>query len=125
MTTTTPTATREPTRAGRTYRPNVDILERQDELIVLADLPGASADTIDVRYEKGILTLHAEVPARQELGQRYLLREYDLGCFHRSFEVSELVDAERISAEYVDGVLTLHLPKAQAARPRKIAVRNG
>jgi HSP20 family protein len=125
MTTTTPTTTHEPARAGRTYRPNVDILERPDELVVQADLPGARSDTIDVRYEKGILTIHAEVAPRQDENQRFLLREYRLGSFHRSFELSEMIDSDEISADFVDGVLTLHLPKVKAARPRQIAVRTG
>lgn len=113
----------EHTRCGCYYRPNVDILEQADELVVLADVPGASGDTIDVDFEDGTLTIHAPVEPRQEEDQDYLVREYGTGDYHRSFHVSEAVDAEKITAEYADGVLTLHLPKASAARPRKIAVR--
>jgi HSP20 family protein len=61
-------------------------------------------------------------PRTSEQG-RYFLREYGVGDFQRNFEVGEQIDAERISAEYSDGVLTLHLPKVVAARPRKIAVK--
>lgn len=112
----------ERTRTGRTYRPNVDIIEREHELLVLADMPGARPDSIDIRFENGTLTISGKVEARQQSDTRYLLAEYGVGDFLRSFTVSEIVDATKISAEYVDGVLTLHLPKLEAAMPRKIRV---
>ena len=55
-------------------------------------------------------------------GQGYFLREYGVGDYYRSFQISEAIDAGKISAEYADGVLTLHLPKTEAVKPRKIAV---
>jgi HSP20 family protein len=112
----------EHTRNGRFYRPNVDILERPDELLVLADVPGAKGDQIDIDFEKGTLTLHATVPERQNEGQRYLVHEYGVGNYYRTFNVSEAIDASRITAEYAEGVLTLHLPKAASIKPRKISV---
>jgi len=113
----------EHTRNGRCYRPNVDILEQADELIVLADVPGARGDTIDVKFEEGTLTIHAPVEPRQDENQEYLLREYGVGDFYRTFRVSEAIDAAKITADYADGVLTLHLPKTEATKPRKIIVR--
>jgi len=113
----------ERTRSGRFFRPNVDILERADELLVLADVPGARGDGVDIHFDSGTLTIHAKVEPRQPPQTEYLLREYGVGDFYRTFEISEAVDASRISAEYADGVLTLHLPKAEAAKPRKIAVK--
>ncbi len=113
----------EYTRGGNIYRPNVDIVEREDELLVLADIPGTAGDLIDIDFEDGNLTIHARVPPRQQSGAEYLLREYGVGDYLRTFRVSEKIDASRISAEYGDGVLTLHLPKAEALRPRKISVR--
>ncbi|MEK6677105.1 MAG: Hsp20/alpha crystallin family protein [Planctomycetota bacterium] len=104
------------------YSPCVDIVERAEELTVIAEIPGAKNEDIDVRFENGTLTIHAKVELRQVNGTRYLLSEYGVGDFHRSFEVSELIDADRISAEYTNGVLTLHLPKTEAVKPRKIAV---
>jgi HSP20 family protein len=112
----------EHTRGGRFYRPNVDILEQAHELLVLADLPGAKADQIDIKFEKGVLTLHATVPERQGEDQRYLLHEYGVGDYYRTFQVNETVDPGRITAEYAGGVLTLHLPKAESIKPRKISV---
>jgi len=114
----------EPTRGGVRYRPAVDIIEFSDELRLVADVPGASSDGIDINFEKGVLTLHAKVGPRHSEETGYLLREYGVGDYYRVFTVSENVDASRISAEYADGVLTLHLPKSQAAQPRKIEVRS-
>lgn len=116
-------ANAEPTRTGRVFCPNVDIIERADELLVLADMPGVAAEDIDVRFENGTLEIHGHVRARQGDDTRFLLREYGVGEFHRSFDVSEIIDAARITAECADGVLTLRLPKAESARPRTIAVK--
>jgi HSP20 family protein len=115
-------AVAERTRCGCCYRPNVDIVEQNDELLVVADVPGASPESIDVKFEDGMLEIEAAVPPRRSDGEGYLLREYDVGDYYRSFQVSEAVDAGRISAQYADGVLTLRLPKAESVKPRKIAV---
>lgn len=114
----------ESTRAGACFRPNVDILEQPEELLVLADMPGATAEDTDIDFEDGTLTIHARVAPRQPQGTEYLLREYNVGDFYRTFQVSEAIDSAHISAEYADGVLTLHLPKAEAAKPRKIRVKS-
>jgi len=107
----------------RTYVAPVDIFEVADELTLLVDLPGARADSIDVNYELGTLSIHATVEPRQnEQTTKYLLREYGVGDFDRSFQVGEGIDATHIRADYRDGVLTVHLPKAEAVKPRKIAV---
>jgi HSP20 family protein len=108
--------------ADHYYRPNVDIVELPHELVLFADTPGARSDSIDVQFENGELTVRADVEPRQP-GVNYLLREYGVGGFVRTFRVGEQVDASRITAEYADGVLKLHLPKAEAVRPRKIEVR--
>jgi HSP20 family protein len=116
------TATVERTRCGCCYRPNVDILEQADELLVLADMPGAKSDAIDVKFEDGTLEITAAVSPRREDGLASLLQEYGVGDYYRSFQVSEAIDASKITAEYADGVLKLRLPKAEALKPRKITV---
>lgn len=114
----------ERTRGGRVYRPNVDIIEQSNELLLQADLPGAKAENIDINLEKGILSIHARVrPRRDEDAAPYLTHEYGVGDFSRSFQVGEGIDADRIEAEFTDGVLTLHLPKSEALVPRKISVK--
>jgi len=115
----------ERTRSEQFYRPNVDILEKADELVLVADLPGVKADEVDIRFEQGELTIHGRAKPRYEEGTKFLLNEYGIGDFYRTFRVSEQVDASRIHAEYHDGVLTLHLPKVEAVKPRKIAVQVG
>jgi HSP20 family protein len=115
----------EGTRSGQFYLPNCDILERGDELLVKADVPGAAKDQIDIRFEDGNLTIHAKVEPRQTGQGRSLLREYGTGDYFRTFQVSESIDPGKISADYADGVLTLHLPKAESLKPRKIAVQAG
>jgi HSP20 family protein len=113
----------EHTRAGTYYRPNVDILERPDELVVLADIPGATGEDVDIHFEDGTLSLLAKVKPRQPDQTDFPVREYGVGDYYRTFRVSEAIDPSKIAAEYADGVLTLHLPKAEAARPRKIQVK--
>ena len=116
----TPTA--EQTRCGYCYRPNVDIVEQADELLVLADVPGAKSEAIDVDFEDGMLEIRAPVAIPERKNGACLTHEYGIGDYYRSFRVTEAIDAAKISAEYADGVLTLHLPKAEAIKPRKIAV---
>ena len=113
----------EPTRQAPRYRPAVDILENENELLLVADVPGADPAGIDVNYEDARLIIHARVGERQPEDVTYLHREYGVGDFYRVFEVSEAIDAEKITAEYSGGVLTLHLPKAEQVKPRRIKVQ--
>ncbi len=114
----------EPARSGRTYVPPVDILEKDDELVLVADVPGARPESIDIDYERGELRIRARVEPRQQ-NVNCTLREYGVGDFVRVFELGDDLDAQKISAEVRDGVLILHLPKAEAARTRKISVKPG
>jgi HSP20 family protein len=115
----------EPTRGGRTYIPTVDIVEHKDELLLIADVPGATRDGIDIDYERGQLTVQARVAPRQAADRtNYLLQEYGVGDFCRSFQVGEGIDADKIYAEVADGVLTVHLPKAAELKPRRIEVKS-
>lgn len=109
-------------RGDRFFSPAVDIVEKADELLVIADVPGAKPEDIDIQFEDGTLTLHARVAPRQAEGIEFLQQEYGVGDFLRIFQVSEAIDVAKISADYSNGVLTLHLPKSASVRPRKIAV---
>ena len=115
----------EPTRYGQSYQPKVDILERAEELLIVADMPGAKADAIDIHFEDGELVINAPVVSRYPREGRALLQEYGVGDFNRTFRVSERINATGIRAEYAHGVLTVHLPKVESAKPRKIAVQVG
>ncbi len=113
----------ERTRTGQWFRPPVDIVEQADELLVVADLPGATSDSIDIDFEDGVLMIEGKVHPRYDENVNFLLHEYGVGDFHRTFHVSEQVDPSCIHAQYKEGVLTIHLPKTEAAKPRKIQVQ--
>jgi len=119
----TETRPAEQTRLGRYYRPRVDIPETKDELTLVADMPGVSKDGIEINFEEGILTIQGKVAQRYPANANFLLVEYGIGDYYRTFRVSEKIDPTRIQAEYADGVLKVHLPKAEEAKPRKIEVR--
>jgi len=111
-------------RSGRTYVPNVDILENNEKLLLLADMPGVKSDDLDIRYEHGELVVHGSVQPRQDAEQgNYMLREYGVGDYYRAFQVGEGIDSSKIEAELQDGVLMLHLPKSEQVMPRKISVK--
>jgi len=109
---------------GRCFSPPADIIENEQEVLVRMDVPGASADDISIDYELGRLSVHAKVAPRMESDdRRFILREYGVGDYCRSFRVGDRIDADRIQAEVGAGVLTLRLPKLRAAAQRKISVQ--
>lgn len=105
-----------------TFSPQFDIWEGDDEFVMYGDLPGVDPDSLDIQFENRLLTIHGKVCRRCE-GVNYLYSEYGIGDFHRSFTIGEAINSEAISAELRDGVLTLHLPKADEAKPRRIQVK--
>jgi len=114
----------EATRGGIYYTPRVDIYESADEVVLQCDLPGVKPQDVDVRFEKGELSLYGKVQTRQAPAE-YLDEEYGVGDFYRSFTIGEEVDAAKISAECRDGVLTIHLPKQEKVKPKRISVKAG
>lgn len=112
----------EHTRGGIHFTPRVDIFENQKELTLMADVPGARPEGVDLRYDKGELLLHARVQPHATQGTP-LLAEYEVGDYYRAFAIHESIDHAKISAECNNGVLIVHLPKVEAAQPRKISVR--
>lgn len=112
----------EATRGGVFFTPRVDIVESESELTLFAEVPGVRPEDVELRYEKGELVLHARVKPRPT-PQTILLQEYEEGDFFRAFTIHESIDAGRIAAECKNGLLTVHLPKVEAVRPRQIAVR--
>ncbi|MFB3817120.1 MAG: Hsp20/alpha crystallin family protein [Candidatus Methylomirabilales bacterium] len=113
---------REETRAeGRYITPPVDIFETKEGLTLLADLPGVEQGSLDVRVADGVLTLQAR-SAHVAPGTP-ITQEYELLHFFRQFELPEAVDSDKIRAELKHGVLALHLPKKEKAKPRQIEVQ--
>ena len=115
----------ERAHSGPTYTPSVDIIERKDAIVVVANVPGAEPGRIDVRFENGTLELRAPVEPETFEGCEQVLGEYRVGEYYRAFTIGEAIDAGGISAQCKNGVLTLTLPKSEEAKPRKIAVTAG
>ncbi|HYA88104.1 MAG TPA: Hsp20/alpha crystallin family protein [Nitrospirota bacterium] len=112
----------ERTRPHKVYTPSVDILERKDEIVVTADLPGVDENSLDINLEKNVLTINGRVESEMPEPYRMAYAEYGVGDYQRAFTLSDEVDKERIHATMKNGVLRLVMPKATAAKARKIAV---
>lgn len=113
----------EQIRQGPHVHPLVDVADLAEELVLRADMPGAAPGGIDVRFESGILTISGKFKAPPEEPTGELFREFVPADYYREFTVGEAIDAEKITAEYEAGVLTLRLPKAASTRTRRIEVR--
>jgi len=105
------------------FSPRFDIWENEDELMLYGDLPGVASEDLAIHFEKGELKIFGRVAPRHATTEP-LYAEYGVGDFQRAFTVSELIDAERISAELKNGVLTIHLPKCESVKPRRIEVKS-
>lgn len=113
---------KEATRSIENYlSPAVDIFETDEALTLVADMPGAESENLRIGVDKGILTIEAAI--NKTVGGTETYTEFDVPGYHRQFRLSEQIDASRASAELRDGVLRLNLPKSEAAKPRKIAVK--
>lgn len=112
---------------GSAWSPAVDIKEEDDRFVIRADIPGVSADDIDISMEKGVLTIKGERKHEAEENKEGFHRiERAYGTFMRRFSLPENVDADKISASSKDGVVELVLPKAvEDNQPKKITVNNG
>jgi HSP20 family protein len=114
---------RERTRPGPVFLPDVDIVERPDEFVVFADLPGVDDRHVEVRLENGVLSIDAELTTAPEPAWTPLHQEYRFGGYHREFRLSEAIDPDRIRGTLRDGVLEVRLPKTDRHRPRQIQVQ--
>ena len=114
----------ERTLGGTTYSPRFDLWENDDEMVLYGDLPGDMPEDLDVRFEHPVLTIHGKVSPRHN-DIKFLHGEYGIGDFHRTFAIGEAIDTERISAELKNGVVTVHLPKSERVKPRRIDVTCG
>jgi HSP20 family molecular chaperone IbpA len=115
-------AREESTRPGPVYRPDTDILERDEEYVVVVDLPGADERSVQVRFEKDLLRIDAEPAVQPEAGWTARHLEYQPGGYAREFRIAEGIDVDAIQASLKNGVLELHLPKTSRRRPRTIQV---
>jgi HSP20 family protein len=112
-----------PAAAGWSYRPRIDVTENAEEYTVLLDMAGVAPKAIRIDRNERIVHVHGTVKPRQPRALEFDVHEYGVGDFDREFAVPDTVELDRISAEHDHGVLTIHLPRAEQSRPRRIEVR--
>lgn len=115
----------EQTRPGLVFTPEVDIFETDQEITLLADMPGVAADNVTIDLKDGVLTISGDVKPWEGPEETDVLVEFEIGKYYRQFTLSDAIDQDKIDAKLGDGVLRLTLPKAQKAVPRQIAVKAG
>jgi HSP20 family protein len=114
-----------PAEDGATaWFPAADVYETENDLVLRADIPGVDPKQIDIRVENNVLTIRGErsLDSNKVKEENFHRVERLYGTFARSFTLSTTVDADKIKANYKDGVLTITLPKAEAAKPKRIQI---
>jgi len=114
----------ERTRERPAFIPRSDIYELNSEIVVVADMPGVDADSVEITLERSTLTINGYIKPMELAGYAPAYAEYREGDYQRSFSLSNEIDQSKIEADMKDGVLHLHLPKV-GPTTRKIAVRTG
>jgi HSP20 family molecular chaperone IbpA len=115
----------ERTRECSCFVPRADIYEVDDQIVIVADVPGVNENSVEITLEKNVLTINSYVEPVEMEGYALAFAEYEVGDYQRSFRLSSEIDREKIQATIKDGVLRLYLPKAAAAQTRKISVKAG
>jgi HSP20 family molecular chaperone IbpA len=115
----------ERTRSRKAFVPRVDIYETSEAIVLVADMPGVDENSIDITLDKDVLTVNGYVEPWQPEGYDLAYGEYNVGDYQRAFTLSDQIDRAGIEATVKDGVLYLHLPKAEPAKARKITVKAG
>jgi HSP20 family protein len=110
--------------AAESLMPRLDVSEKEDAYVVAAELPGVKKDDIQVTVEDGVLTIGAETKSEHEEkeGNRVIRSERHYGRYERSLRLGHDIAAKDVKAAYKDGILTLTLPKAEQAKPKRVAV---
>jgi HSP20 family protein len=104
----------------------LDVAENEDHFIVKASVPGVAPDDLDITLTDNVLTIRGEVAGDNEIAHdRYHLRERRYGQFMRSVTLPTAVDSDNVSATCENGILALHVPKAEEVKPRRITIQNG
>ena len=115
-------AKEEKTVAGRYFIPCADIYETDEALAVVMEMPGVEKSNLDVGLENDVLRVDGRIEFSKYNDLEPVYTEYNVGHYARSFALSNTIDQGKITANLEDGVLTLTLPKARHAQPRKIAI---
>ena len=112
----------ESTIPVRDFVPVTDIFETEQALTVVLEMPGVSKESVEVGVENDVLAITGRIDSSKYEGLQPLYTEYNIGNYSRSFQISSKIEQEGIKAELKDGVMTLVLPKAEKAMPRRISV---
>ena len=112
----------EKTVPGRFYVPYSDIYETDGGLTMVMEMPGVEKKDVNISLENDVLRVEGQIDFSKYKDMEPVYTEYNVGHYARSFTLSNKVDQDKISANLEDGVLTLTLPKAKHAQPRKIAI---
>lgn len=110
-------------RERQCFVPKADIYETDADVVIVADIPGVDIKSVDITLEKNVLTINAFRSSNFPEGYSLAYNEYEEGDYVRSFRLSNEIDQEKIDAKVKNGELWLHLPKAAAAKAKKIAVK--
>ncbi len=103
----------------------LDVMENDDNFVVRTSLPGVNPQDVDITVRDNVVTIQGETRQEPEAeNQRYLMREHRYGRFYRSITLPVTVDGDKVQAEFRDGILTLTLPKAEQAKPKRISIRS-
>ena len=106
------------------WAPSVDIIEDDKEWLVKADLPEVKKEDVKVTVENGVLTITGERKfEKEEKDKKYHRIERSYGNFFRSFTLPDAADGSKVSAEFKDGVLKVHLPKSEKTKPKAVEVK--
>lgn len=112
---------------NRVWVPATDVVEKKDAYVMYVDLPGVDASNVDISFEQNVLTVRGTKRSPIDITKQGELRVYAAervhGSFERSIRLPEFVDGEQINAEFTNGLLTITVPKAQAAQPRRIEIK--
>jgi HSP20 family molecular chaperone IbpA len=112
----------ETTVPARLFMPTADIFEDANALTVVLEMPGVDKSNVDINVEGGVLQIDGRLDFSKYEDMQPVYTEYNIGHYRRSFSLSNKIDQNRIGAEMKDGVLTITLPKAEEAKPRRISV---
>ena len=112
----------ESTIPTRLFVPVTDIFETDEALTVVMEMPGVDKGNVEVSVENDVLTINGRIDFSKYEGILPLYTEYNIGDYSRSFDLSSKIEQDSIKAELKDGVMTLILPKAKKAQPRRVAV---
>jgi HSP20 family protein len=112
----------EATVPARFFVPTTDIFETEQALSLIVEMPGVDKSKVEISVEDGLLTIQGQIDFSKYEGMQPVYTEYNIGHYRRSFSLSNKIAQDKIAAEMQDGVLTLVLPKAEEAKPRRISI---